>query len=64
MKIKKFDDSLNESFSDKDKVVDMYITAEDMDEYTQHKLVVTTQSGKTYNIKATPKGWDEEGEDF
>lgn len=43
---------INESNSTKDKVVDMYISDFDMDDYTDYRLVVKTQSGKTFYIKA------------
>jgi hypothetical protein len=36
----------------KDKVVEMYISDFDIDEYIDHRLVVKTQSGKTFYIKA------------
>lgn len=41
---------LNESLSDK--VIDMQIDSYEMDEYTDFQLVVKTQSGKKYYIKA------------
>ena len=58
--IKSFDEStenvnisdVSESNSTKDKVVEMYISDFDMDEYIDHRLVVKTQSGKTFYIKA------------
>ena len=42
---------VSESNSTKEKVVDMYISDFDMDEYTDYRLVVKTQSGKTFYIK-------------
>lgn len=53
----KFNENLNisdvsESNSTKDKVVEMYISDFDMDEYIDYRLVVKTQSGKTFYIKA------------
>ena len=42
---------VSESNSTKEKVVDMYISDFDMDEYIDYRLVVKTQSGKTFYIK-------------
>jgi hypothetical protein len=58
--IKSFDEStenvnisdVSESNSTKDKVVEMYISDFDMDEYIDYRLVVKTQSGKTFYVKA------------
>lgn len=54
--IKKFNESdeslIRENNSTKDKVVDMYISVYDMDDYIVHKLVVKTQGGKTFYIDA------------
>jgi hypothetical protein len=43
---------VSESNSTKDKVVEMYISDFDMDEYIDYRLVVKTQSGKTFYVKA------------
>jgi len=43
---------LREIMKVKDKVVDMYISDFDMDEYIDYRLVVKTASGKTFYIKA------------
>jgi hypothetical protein len=58
--IKRFNESeenlnisdVSESNSTKDKVVEMYISDFDMDEYIDYRLVVKTQSGKTFYVKA------------
>jgi hypothetical protein len=42
---------VSESNSTKDKVVEMYISDFDMDEYIDYRLVVKTQSGKTFYVK-------------
>jgi hypothetical protein len=58
--IKRFNESeenlnisdVSESNSTKDKVVEMYISDFDMDEYIDYRLVVKTQSGKTFYVKS------------
>ena len=42
---------VSESNSTKDKVVEMYISDFDMGEYIDYRLVVKTQSGKTFYVK-------------
>ena len=58
--IKKFNESdenlnisdVSESNSTKDKVVDMYISDFDIDDEVVYRLVVKTQSGKIFYVKA------------